>query len=237
MLAEEIVLNAESLKIFGTSSRSGMLRKEEYKLSKLRLEKYEIRSLGAAIFALTSWPGNRRYLGVVDQLNRDFIAYEQTQVYGHKKIDNYQNFVRFYQGVKEQYTKGTFPPEPFLVDVGEVKFYSDRNHKYYQIFIGNGSEDTYESCYIADQLVSLDNRFSNIWKNILEYENKLLNILYEDGIVDDMPELDLSCPTPEYYQNVCINYPNFQSNQLFDFFEQCRSVNNELYPFFTRPLI
>lgn len=205
-------------------------------MSKLRLEKYEIRSLGAAIFTLTSWPGNRRYLGVVDQLNRDFIAYEQTQVYGHKKIDNYQDFVRFYQSVKDQYTKGAFPPEPFLVDVGEVKFYSDNNHKYYQVVIGNGSEDTYESCYIVDKLVSLDNKFSNIWTGILEYENKLLNILYGDRIVDDRLESDLSCPTAEYYQNVCINYLDFQSNQLFEFFEQCRSVNDELYPFFTHQL-
>lgn len=137
-------------------------------MSKLRLEKYEIRSLGAAVFALTSWPVNRRYLGVVDQLNRDFIAYEQTQVYGHQKIENYRDFVCFYQDVKDQYTKGTFPPEPFSVDVGEVKFYSDKNHKYYQVFIGNGSEDTYESCYIVDQLASSDNQFSNIWTGILE---------------------------------------------------------------------
>ncbi|WP_390410692.1 hypothetical protein [Lacticaseibacillus jixiensis] len=205
-------------------------------MSKLRLEKYEIRSLGAAIFTLTSWPENRRNLGIVDQLNRDFIAYEETKVYGHKKIDNYRDFIRFYQDVKDHYTKGIFPPEPFLVDVGEVKFYSHKNHKYYQVFIGNGSEDTYESCYIVDQLVSLDNQFSNIWTCILEYENKLLNVLYEDASINDKFESDLSCPTEKYYQNVCINYSDFQSNRLFEFFEQYRSINDELYPFFTHQL-
>ena len=41
------------------------------------LGKYETKSLGKAIYTITSWSSNRRYIGASDTLNKTFIENEE----------------------------------------------------------------------------------------------------------------------------------------------------------------
>ncbi len=45
-------------------------------MNNLFLLEYDIESLAKAIYCITSWFPNRRFLGIVDKLNRDFISNE-----------------------------------------------------------------------------------------------------------------------------------------------------------------
>ena len=47
---------------------------------------YEITSLASAIYSITSWFPNRRFLGIIDKLNRDLINNE-SKILGINKID------------------------------------------------------------------------------------------------------------------------------------------------------
>ena len=113
-------------------------------MDNLFLFEYNIESLSRAIYCITSWFPNRRFLGIVDQLNRDFISNE-TKILGTEKIDTYIKFIEFYTKVIETYIP-EFPPEDFPIDIGNVRFYS--NNRFHKVFIGNGSEDTYETTFI-----------------------------------------------------------------------------------------
>lgn len=41
-------------------------------MSIFNFKKYEVNSLATAIYTICSWPSNRKSVGSVDQLNRDF---------------------------------------------------------------------------------------------------------------------------------------------------------------------
>ena len=84
-------------------------------MDNLFLFEYNIESLSRAIYCITSWFPNRRFLGIVDQLNRDFISNE-TKILGTEKIDTYIKFIEFYTKVIETYIP-EFPPEDFPIDI------------------------------------------------------------------------------------------------------------------------
>ena len=59
------------------------------------LLEYDVESLSKAIYSITSWFPNRRFLGIVDKLNRDFINNE-SRILGTIKIDSYIKIYIFY---------------------------------------------------------------------------------------------------------------------------------------------
>ena len=59
-------------------------------MNNLFLLEYDIESLAKAIYCITSWFPNRRFLGIVDKLNRDFISNE-SKILGINKIDDTVN--------------------------------------------------------------------------------------------------------------------------------------------------
>ena len=69
-------------------------------MNNLFLLEYDIESLAKAIYCITSWFPNRRFLGIVDKLNRDFISNE-SKILGANKIDTYSNFINFFNKVIE----------------------------------------------------------------------------------------------------------------------------------------
>ena len=69
---------------------------EESQMSNSFLLEYDLESLSKAIYSITSWFSNRRFLGIVDKLNRDFINNE-SKILGTTKIDSYSKFVDFYK--------------------------------------------------------------------------------------------------------------------------------------------
>ena len=205
-------------------------------MSQLQLNQYDVKSLGAAIYAICSWPDNRNYLSIVDQLNRDFIDYENLGKYGRQQINTFQDFVRFYSLVKDKYSKKALPPERFAVDIGQVRFFSDDTHKYFSIFVGTGSENIYESCYITDQLVKNHVQAASIWHAILKYEDCVMKTIYAEMSADDKEGKAFSCPDNDYFYRVKKSYLDFKSETLAKFFYGYQSVNVELYPFFTKQL-
>ncbi|MDY4034252.1 MAG: hypothetical protein SOY51_02800, partial [Streptococcus dysgalactiae] len=132
-------------------------------MNNLFLFEYEIKSLSIAIYSITSWFPNRRFLGIVDKLNRDFIRNE-SKILGTTKIDTYNKFIDFFNKVVENY-RPEFPKEEFPIDVGNVRFYS--NDRFHKVFIGNGNEDTYESLFIIESLIHDFEQFKEVWYEIL----------------------------------------------------------------------
>jgi hypothetical protein len=173
-------------------------------LQNLKLKKFEIKSLAIAVYTICAWPSNRRYVGITDQLNRLFLAYEQKQNYGNKRIDSYQDFVRFFNTVKNVYSG--LPREDLNPDIGQVKFYSIQERKYFSIFVGNGSEDVFESCYLADRLVADDSKNNKIWQKILDYEDSLLKTIY---FVESPINSEFTCPSKEFFEQIKKYYDNF----------------------------
>lgn len=193
---------------------------------KLYLKKFDSLSLAKAIYSITSWISNRNYLGIVDNLNRNFIEVEDEC--GVVEILTYKEFKKFFQDLIP-YLKGYHGyPEDFTSDTGEVKFYSEGSFK--KIFIGNGSEDVYEACFFIESIVQSDEYLKSIWKEILSYEDFILSKLY---VGDFFSSLEFECPPKEYFENVFENYESLKNPKLKLFFQGFKSSNIELYDFFT----
>src|SRR5699024_1570761 len=121
--------------------------------------------------------------------------------------------------------------EDLPVDTGEVKFlYRDC---YYKIFIGNGSENAYELCFLIDGLVDKVNQpeIQKVWEEILLYEDQILSTIYSDSTTEIRDSFE--CPDANYFERVFANYESFRNPLLSSYFEQFVSLNEELYEFFT----
>ncbi|HFI0782042.1 TPA: hypothetical protein ACGO1J_002129 [Streptococcus suis] len=196
-------------------------------MDNLFLFEYNIESLSRAIYCITSWFPNRRFLGIVDQLNRDFISNE-TKILGTEKIDTYIKFIEFYTKVIETYIP-EFPPEDYPIDIGNVRFYS--NNRFHKVFIGNGSEDTYETTFIIESLVHEFEQFKEIWHEILNYEDSVISILERSR--NEFTKDEFQCPPETYFNLIVEHYDRFRNDRLAQYFENFTSENDELYPFFT----
>lgn len=191
---------------------------------------YNLESLGSAVYAITSWPGNRRYVGIVDEINKLFLKTANNDLNGDKKISSYQDFMSFFHDV-ERLLDVNQPPELFPVDEGEVKFRSIIDNNIYKIFIGNGSDDTYENCYLIDMLVSKTGKFKQQWLDILAYEDMQISTLYPSKV--KVTE-KFSCPTEDFFIHVINNYQGLSDNSIKEIFSDFVSENSELYPFFSK---
>lgn len=189
-------------------------------------KQYEIQSLARAIYAITSWPSNRRYVSSVDLINRCLISVEDQ--YGFKKIDSYAHLNSLFIDIRSIIKSTLIHSEGFSVDTGQVKFIS--KHQYKKIFVSNGSEDIYETCFLVNDLVDFDINLKDIWEEILDYENKVLSLIYKNNI--DYSQ-EFSSPSENYFQNIKIEFSNLNNNKLKTFFAPIKSVNKQLYPFFT----
>ncbi|AVM71711.1 hypothetical protein CO204_06455 [Streptococcus mutans] len=189
--------------------------------------KYDIESLSKAIYSITSWFPNRRFLGIVDKLNRDFINNE-SKILGTIKIDSYSKFVDFYKKVIENYIP-EYPKEDFPIDTGNVRFYS--NNRFHKIFIGNGNEDTYETLFIIESLVHDFEQFKEIWYEILKYEDLIISLL--EPFKSKFTQEEFECPPEQYFNFISQNYHHFYNDKLNQYFKEFKSINNELYSFFT----
>lgn len=192
------------------------------------LNNYEINTLAKAIYSITSWFPNRQFLGIVDKLNRDFIANEKN-ILGTTKIDSYYDFFDFYNKVLENYVP-EYPPERFPIDIGNVKFFS--NGEFHKIFIGNGSEDIYEVSFIVESLINDKEDLKEIWHEILKYENLVISNLELFRSSFTQRE-SFECPPKDYFYFIFNKYDEFRSNKLEEYFRGFKSVNIELYEFFS----
>ena len=188
---------------------------------------YEITSLASAIYSITSWFPNRRFLGIIDKLNRDLINNE-SKILGTNKIDSYSKFVDFYQKVIENYIP-EYPKEDFPIDIGNVRFYS--NDRFHKIFISNGNEDTYETSFITESLVHDFEQFKETWYEILKYEDLIISSL--ESFKNEFTQEEFECPSEKYFNFVSQNYNLFYNDKLAQYFKAFKSSNSELYSLFT----
>lgn len=180
-------------------------------MNNLFLLEYDIESLAKAIYCMTSWFPNRRFLGIVDELNRDFISNE-SKIIGTNKIDTYSNFIDFFNKVVASYIP-EFPKEEFPIDVGNVRFYS--NNRFHKIFIGNGNEDTYETLFIIESLIHDFEQFKEVWYEILDYEDSILSLmeLHKNEFIQE----EFECPPSTYFNFIVEHFNEFRNNQLAEF--------------------
>ena len=188
---------------------------------------YEITTLASAIYSITSWFPNRRFLGIIDKLNRDFINNE-SKILGATKIDSYSKFVVFYKKVIENYIP-EYPKEEFPIDVGNVRFYA--NDRFHKVFIGNGNENTYETLFITESLVHDFEQFKEIWYEILEYEDLIISSL--KPFKSEFTQEEFECPSEKYFNFISQNYKIFYDDKLAQYFKTFKSSNGELYPLFS----
>ena len=191
------------------------------------LLEYDIESLSKVIYSITSWFPNRRFLGIVDKLNRDFIN-DESKILGTTKIDSYSKFVDFYKKAIEYYIP-EYPKEDFPIDTGNVRFYS--NDRFHKIFIGNGNEDTYETSFVIESLVHDFKQFKEIWYEILEYEDLIISSL--EPFETEFTQENFECPPESYFNFIYQNHELFYNNKLAQYFKTFKSNNAELYPLFT----
>ena len=188
---------------------------------------YEITTLASAIYSITSWFPNRRFLGIVDKLNSDFIDNE-SRILGTIKIDSYVKYVDFYKKVIDNYIP-EYPKEDFPIDTGNVRFYS--NDRFHKIFIGNGNEDTYETLFITESLVHDFEQFKEIWYEILKYEDLIISSL--KSFKSEFTQEEFECPSEKYFNFISQNYKIFYDDKLAQYFKSFKSANTELYSLFT----
>ena len=200
---------------------------EESQMDNSFLLEYDIESLSKAIYSITSWFPNRRFLGIVDELNRDLIKNEN-RILGTIKIDSYIKFEDFYKKVIENYIP-EFQKEDFPIDTGNVRFYS--NNRFHKIFIGNGNEDTYETSFVIESLVHDFKPFMEIWYEILKYEDLIISSL--EVFKNQFTQEEFECPPENYFNFIYQNYGLFYNNKLAQYFKLFKSANTELYPLFT----
>ncbi|WP_438832151.1 hypothetical protein [Streptococcus pluranimalium] len=188
---------------------------------------YDIESLSKAVYAISSWFPNRRFLGIIDKLNRDLINNE-SKILGTDKIVTYSQFVDFFKNVIEYYIP-EFPKEEFPIDVGNVRFYS--NNRFHKVFIGNGNEDTYESLFIIESLMHDFEQFKEVWYEILDYEDSIISLfeIHKNEFIRD----EFECPPESYFNLIFERFNELRNNRLAEFFENFTSENDELYSFFT----
>lgn len=197
-------------------------------MKSLFLQNYEINTLAKSIYSITSWFPNRQFLGIVDELNREFISNEN-KILGDIKIDSYNKFLEFYKKVIENYIP-KYSREDFPIDVGSVKFFS--NEKFHKIFIGNGSEDVYETSFIIESLIQDDENLKEIWYEILWYENLVISNL-ESFKISFIQEGHFECPPKDYFDFIFNKFDEFKNDKLYEYFKGFKSINVELYDFFT----
>ncbi|AKG05321.1 hypothetical protein AAV35_011400 [Salimicrobium jeotgali] len=194
-------------------------------------KKYDSQSLAKALYAITSWVSNRRYLAIVDKLNRTFLDLEDTDNY-YQSIKSYREFQDFYEELSVFFsTTDKMMVEDFPIDTGEIKYFS--NDRFYKVLLGNGSENTYETCFLIDSIINSINeeKVKNIWKEILNYEDYILSIIYKgDHNTNDKFE----CPPEKYFKNIFDNFASFNNQILSSYFDKFVSVNDELYRFYTK---
>jgi len=193
---------------------------------------YEPKSLVKAIYIICSWPNNRTYIGLEDALNKALLSLKDNEKNSQEKINNYDDFLVFYQKLKD-YIKNNpncTIKEDFSVDIGQVKFFSNITQKYYSILIGNGSENAYENCFIAESIAEKGDELSDVWLEILKYEDLQCKILYKNGSLKI--KNDSQRPSEEYFNNVNVHYDALYNDKLNTYFKGFESVNQELYPFF-----
>lgn len=190
------------------------------------LKKFDSISLAKSIYSITSWISNRNYIGLVDNLNKSFIEIEDKG--GVIEILTYKDFKKMFQDLIPYLKRSYGYPEEFTSDTGEVKFYSEGSFK--KIFIGNGSEDIYESCFFIESIVQGDEYLKLIWQEILSYEDFILSKLYTGEFFHST---EFECPPKEYFENVFKNYDALMNPKLKLFFHGFNSSNSELYDFFT----
>lgn len=188
---------------------------------------YEITTLASAIYSITSWFPNRRFLGIIDKLNRDFINNE-SKILGATKIDSYGKLLDFYKKVIENYIP-EYPKENFPIDTGSVRFYS--NNRFHKVFIGNGNEDTYETLFITESLVHDFEQFKEIWYEILKYEDLIISSL--KSFKSEFTQEEFECPSEKYYNFISQNYNIFYNDKLTQYFKAFKSSNSELERLFT----
>lgn len=190
------------------------------------LGKYETKSLGKAIYTITSWSSNRRYIGASDTLNKTFIENEENS--GLHEIITYKDFQDLFKIIVKNLNIPSFASENFYCDTGEVKFYSEG--KFYKIILGNGSEDTYEACFFIESIIQYDEYLKDIWQEILYYEDYILSNL---KTIRSPQNNEFDCPPEEYFNLVFEKYENLKNPKLASFFKDFKSSNAELYEFFT----
>lgn len=188
---------------------------------------YEITTLASAIYSITSWFPNRRFLGIIDKLNRDFINNE-SKILGATKIDSYGKLLDFYKKVIENYIP-EYPKENFPIDTGSVRFYS--NNRFHKVFIGNGNEDTYETLFITESLVHDFEQFKETWYEILKYEDLIISSLR--SFKSEFTQEEFECPSEKYFNFISQNYNLFYNDKLTQYFKAFKSSNSELYSLFT----
>ncbi|MCM3513330.1 hypothetical protein [Carnobacterium inhibens] len=187
---------------------------------------FEVDSLEKAIYTITAWPSNRQFVGTVDLLNNCLLAIKETK--GKKVINSYNDFKDFFEIINVLITQTFMNVESFMCDTGEVKFFSTNGFR--DIFIGNGSEDIYEACFLIDEIVSGETYFESVWQEILDYENQIISKIYNR---EYLYEVEFGCPPEYFFNNVEKDFESFKNPKLKLFFSGFNSVNDELYPFFS----
>ncbi|WP_444965193.1 hypothetical protein ACSAHR_02430 [Pediococcus pentosaceus] len=188
---------------------------------------YEVETLFRAVYAITAWPSNRSYIDLVDTLNRCVLNVENNT--GNIKIETYSDFTNFFDKINKS-TRGAMEiSEGFTSDVGEVKFYS--NNSYKDIFVANGTENSYETCFLIDEIAKINTKFKSMWQEILEYENHIIAKLYEK----EFPfQEGFTCPSEVFFENLKSNYASFKNLKINNFFKGFTSQSDQLYPFFSK---
>lgn len=189
-------------------------------------KEFNVESLAKAIYTITAWPSNRPYIGTVDQLNKCLLAIEER--HGSTELNTYSDFENLFEEISKFIDDSSMHIEDFICDTGEVKFFSENGFK--DIFIANGSEDIYEACFLIEEMVFGDTYLKSVWQEILNYENYIISKIYDREYSN---EIKFTCPPESFFYDVHKNFESFKNPKLNLFFKEFKSVNEELYPFFT----
>lgn len=193
------------------------------------LKKYDLKSLAVSLFTICSWPSNRSYMETCDFLNKKFLQLEEENKNGKQEIKNYEDFKTLFSDVAND-ERLPLVQEAVPIDIGQVHFYSKLNNGDYRVIIGNGSEDAYECCYALEGMISEKQEYKNVWKDILEYENKQMS--FYEGMNFDLEKF--SCPSEKYFKRIQTHFNELMGfNNLRIFFKDFSSKNEDVYSFFS----
>lgn len=158
-------------------------------------KEYDYDYLVQAVFCINSWRNNRSCFESTCALNVALVDCEKT---GNIKIDNYQNFVSFFNKIKDL-LQPNYLDDLTLNDFGEVK--TKYKGKAYSVILGTGYEANYSMIEFIPKLCE-HLKCAKMYTKVLEYSANIIDYLKSTNSSSGNNEKLFELPSLEFFNSV-----------------------------------
>ena len=174
------------------------------------IQKYNLRDLATAVFAITSWRDNRSAQESCLALNSVLV---ECSSFGTQSIETYEEFLEFFEKI-EPTLRTSYLEDTVINDFGEVQLCFDR--KFYPVITGTGHTGSVYAAIQYLESLSLELQQKAQTQNILEYSKNMIDSLKFVNLsqYDDFP-IVFDIPTEQFFETVR-KYINTNPTEMLD---------------------